>query len=308
MKTRVTIYILALFLLGCGKKEPTESFLGRSRQKVKKEVEVEAISTELQNAVRITTGDYYDCFPSWSPDGKKIAYASCRNGVQNIWVVEISISEGKPVPGSKLTNLTTGDFIDETPSWSPDGERIVFSSNRNGKPGLFIVELSGKKIIDLEQEGTHPQWSPQNSEIAFVDMNNIWIKELDGKKKRRYLTASGYNEFPCWTGDDKKIIFSSGGNLMSINKNGSMRVPLTSFGWNNQPEWCNGRKRIVFVSNRGKYYDLWEMKQDGAEPTQLTDGQGHESSPTCSPDDNWIAFHSNYSGSSDIWAIPAKSE
>ncbi len=306
MKSKILIYFFAIFLFGCGEEKPSELIPTRPSGEARKQVETKAVSRELQQAIRITTSDYYDCSPSWSPDGIRIAYAEYRKGAQNIWVVEITTGEDKLVPAGKPVQITTGIFVDETPSWSPDGERIVFSSNRNGKSGLFIVELSDNKIINLEQEGIYPRWSPQGDEIVFVDMNNIWTMELSNKKSRRYLTASGYNEFPCWSQDAEQIVFFSDGGLIMINKDGSMRTPLTSSGWNNQPDWCLEKERIVFVSNRGEYYDLWKIKPDGTGLAQLTDGPGQESSPTCSPDGKWAAFQADYEGSFDIWAIPAE--
>ncbi len=309
MKIRIAICILALLMFGCGGQRPPETTRspGRDGSRERGErPEAEGVLRELEHAIRITTSDYYDCCPSWSPDGESIAYASYREGAQNIWVVEIDTSEGKVEPVGEPIQVTTGKFIDENPSWSPDGESILFSSNRIGKPGLCIVKLPDNEVVILEQEGIHPRWSRQSDKIAFVDMNNIWTMELNNKKSGRWLTSSGYNEFPCWSGDGSRLIFSSSGNLLSINEDGSMLMPLTSSGWNNQPDWSDERDEIVLVSNRGKHYDLWKMKSDGTSTTQLTDGPGQESSPTWSPDGKWIAFQANYEGSFDIWAIPVE--
>ncbi len=306
MKTRIVVYLLVLFLSGCGKEETSQPGPLRQRKPVAT-TEREAVSPlETKQAIRITTGDYYDSSPSWSRDGKRIAYTSYRKSAQNIWVIEIEVSEDKVAPAKKPIQVTTGDFLDETPSWSDDGEKIIFSSNRSKKPGLFTVELSNSKITNLRQEGIHPRWSPHGDRIVFVDMNNIWTMELNDRRSKRYLTPSGYNEFPCWSGDSSKFVFSSGGNLISINADGSLRMPLSASGWNNQPEWCGENDEIVFVSNRGQHYDLFKMKPDGTDPIQLTDGPGQESSPTWSPDGKWVAFQANYEGSFDIWVIPVK--
>src|SRR6266851_4837885 len=63
-------------------------------------------------------------FPAWSPDGKKIAFASDRDGTMNIYVMDAD--------GSNAKNITNDPSYDADPAWSPDGKKIVFTSRRAG--------------------------------------------------------------------------------------------------------------------------------------------------------------------------------
>ncbi len=308
MKTRtIAASILVIFVLGCAKEKVDDFTPRRARKKTKKQaVETEVIlSKEAEQAIRITSGDYYDCYPSWSPDGKKIAYASYRQGAQNIWMINVSTKGGKLSHVGKPLRVTTGNFIDQYMCWSPDGETILFSSSRDGG-NIFTVKPSDKSIANITEEGIQPQWSPQGDKIAYVHMNNIWTMEMIGEKSKRYLTRSGYNEYPAWSGNGERLVFSSGCDLMVINEDGSMPTPLTSSGLNAQPDWHAEMQKIVFTSNRGGYYDLCRINPDGSDFVQLTDGPGHEHSPRWSPDGKWIAFQADYEGSFDIWVISAK--
>jgi|GEM_PF-2989184 len=310
MKVKIMVYVSALFLLGCGGEKPSgiisrpAGLTGRDAEKT----EAKVLSKETEQAARITSGDYYDSCPSWSPDGGKIAYASYREGMQNLWMVEVTAGEDGIVSSGEPVRITVGDFIDESPSWTPDGEKIVFSSNRNENPGLFVVNLSDKKVFDLQLEGISPKCASVNKRFTFVYMNNIWTARLSEKKFQRYVTDSGYNGFPCWAGDEGEIVFSSGGDLIMINRDGSERVPLTSTGWNSHPDWCSEKEELVFVSNDEGNYDLWKMKLDGSGLVQLTDGPGTEFLPAWSPDGKRIAFQADYKGSFDIWVIPVQGE
>lgn len=310
MKMRIVLCFSIFLVFGCAREEAKQPGAGVPTSRVELPAEEEAGQVlEAQKAIRITTADYYDCSPCWSPDGKKIAYCSYREGEQNIWVIGLSIGEdGKLSPSGEPQQVTTGDFVDQDLSWSPDGGSIVFSSNRKGEYGLFTVKLEDKSITDLGQKGIQPRWSPQGDRIAFVSMNNIWVKKVERKTPGRFLTVSRYNDYPCWSPDAKKLIFFSGGDLMVVGEGGGPRTPLTSSGWNSECDWSVERDEVVFVSNRGSNYDLWKAKPDDWDPVQLTDGPSREHSPRWSPDGKWVAFRSDYEGSFDIWVISVKKE
>jgi Tol biopolymer transport system component len=300
MKAKIVFCVLVLSLFGCAREEVYQPGPDYRHPGAKGPVEKKtAAFREVGQAIRITSGDYYDCSPCWSPDGKKIAYCSHREGGQNIWMIELTVTDdGKLIPDGEPSRITSGDFTDADLSWSPEGKSIMFSSNRSGKYSVWEVKLEDNSIVDLKQEGIHPRWSPDGGKFAFVNMNNIWTVELTGEKLKQYLTTSGYNEYPCWSPDARKLIFFSSGDLCD----GSGRK-LTSSGWNNQPDWSAEKDEVVFVSNRGEHYDLWKMKPDGSDEAQLTIGPLREYSPRWSPDGKWIAFQADYEGSFDIWVI-----
>ena len=79
--------------------------------------------------------------PAWSPDGKKIAFDSDRDGNWEIYVMNAD--------GSNPINLTNNNGVDWYSTWSPDGRKIAFSSNRDGNFQIFVMNADGSNPIRL---------------------------------------------------------------------------------------------------------------------------------------------------------------
>lgn len=72
------------------------------------------------------------------------------------------------VDGSGLRKLTSGSGLNGSPSWSPDGRQIVFSSNRDGMHKIYVMNADGSNQHAVADRGTQPSWSPDGSKILFV--------------------------------------------------------------------------------------------------------------------------------------------
>jgi WD40 repeat protein len=117
--------------------------------------EIFVMKADGTGVARVTDHDADDEFPSWSPDGRKLAFMSTRVGAFDIFVTDLVGAE--PV---NLTNHPNNDF---RPEWSPGGERIAFSSDRYGGPGDILVMASdGTDVIRLTQGGfaRDASWRP----------------------------------------------------------------------------------------------------------------------------------------------------
>jgi len=109
--------------------------------------------------------------PQISPDGKRIVYVrnsadiSTDRRVSNLWIINFDGSDHRP--------LTTGSYSDSSPRWSPDGTRLSFVSDRDGKPQLYIRWMgSGQiaKLTDLENSPTGISWSPDGKQLVFTSL------------------------------------------------------------------------------------------------------------------------------------------
>src|SRR5215475_3388137 len=122
--------------------------------------------------------DYMDFFrvqtasdPQISPDGKFIVYVrnsadvSTDRRYSNLWIVSFDGTNHRP--------LTTGTYSDSSPRWSPDGTRLAFVSDRDGKSQLYVRWMdSGQiaKLTDLENGPEGISWSPDGKQIAFTSL------------------------------------------------------------------------------------------------------------------------------------------
>jgi Tol biopolymer transport system component/DNA-binding winged helix-turn-helix (wHTH) protein len=146
--------------------------------------------------------------PSWSPDGRMVAFSSDRGGNLDIWIQ--SVDGGNPV---QVTNSPEHDW---QPDWSTDGRRLVFRSERGGG-GLYVVPILGGAEQQIASFGYHARWSPDGKQILFQRSNfvgrvlgakELYTVALDDRAPRKMLSAF-LNEFgsfrTAWHPDSKRI-------------------------------------------------------------------------------------------------------
>ncbi len=130
-------------------------------------------------AARRLTDDLTDgAQPDWSPDGKRLAFQSYRDGTFQVWTVGAD--------GKGLTQLTRGPFDCREPRFSPDGRRIAFSSDRTGAYAIHVLDLASGEIrlwAAAEGQACEPAWSPDGGRIAFaVERARVEIVDAQGHR------------------------------------------------------------------------------------------------------------------------------
>lgn len=110
---------------------------------------------------RLTNGNGIEREATWSPDGSQIAFASDRDGNDEIYL--LPVDEGAAAAGGEPVRLTNHPEDDRRPTWSPDGACLAFESRRDGEWGLYVMGADGsspKKLSDSAGWGSSPSWSP----------------------------------------------------------------------------------------------------------------------------------------------------
>ena len=214
-------------------------------------------------------------------------------------------------------------------SWSPDGGRIVFTSN----PGISVMNADGSKVMQLVARGESPAWSPDGKRIAFsVRPNeNLTAESLDAAKvdliKQVHIelmnadgsAASGLtdgavsDEWPTWSPDGARVAFTRNslqgtdvGNCAGIcivNADGSGALLHWADGVN--PAWAPDGMSIAYVGYGSSSSGIYVVGAPDASPTNLSQSlSGFFSYPAWSPDGKRIAFAFGPTGSSiDIYVV-----
>lgn len=150
-----------------------------------------------------------DYAPSWSPDGRRIAFVSLREGNQDIYLYSLD--------GQEVVNLTQTPGRDENhPIWSPDGEWIAYSALDAGQEKVFVisVETGVAQVINL---GRAPAWSPDGSSIAAavdaIDGTQIIVNPFTASGAAAIIPAPPRTTSVTWTGQTLPNALVNGGGL-----------------------------------------------------------------------------------------------
>jgi eukaryotic-like serine/threonine-protein kinase len=205
-------------------------------------------------------------FPSLSPDGRSVVYASQARGHWDIYVQRVG--------GRNPRNLTDDSPVDNSePALSPDGEKIAFRSERDGG-GIFVMGATGESVLRLTDAGHNPAWSPDGREIAYAteggsapesrwSVSQIWAVDVLSRERR-----------------------------------------LVSPGDAVQPNWSPHGQRIAFWRYKGGQRDLATVPARGGAATAVTNDVAMDWNPVWSPDGRYLYFSSNRGGSMNIWRVP----
>ena len=146
---------------------------------------------------------------AWAPDGHQLTFAAKKNDQRrDIYVMNVD--------GTGLRQLTQHPAEDHAPTWSPDGQKIVFFSGRRNRGGLFLIDVDGLNLEELTNGAEdYPSWSPDSSQIAcvvpFVDRSHVAVMNANGGKLK--VLVQGHS--PSWQSIFPNLSVAPKGKLVS---------------------------------------------------------------------------------------------
>jgi dipeptidyl aminopeptidase/acylaminoacyl peptidase len=256
--------------------------------------------------------------PTWSPDGKSIAFISNMSGRNNIWVV--SAEGGFP------TQLTVSDQRQTAPKWSPDGKWIAYESDYDGDEqwDIFLVSPRTGKVVNLTQTReiaeTTPTWSPDGRYLAYevkpktsaaveIDIYDMVMREV------KHLTTNTpqdkRNANPLWSSEGKYIVYTqeqakgTDSNIF-IADVATCRSTLLTPHEGEQLFAANDispdGRRVLVTSNAASGYENAGLVDVATQKvTWLTKDEWEIRGREFSPDGKHITFSANVDGNEDIY-------
>lgn len=184
---------------------------------------------------------------SWTPDGAKLAYVRTADGVSDIY---LGAGDGS---GAQPMSRRSTRIINTSPCFSPDGRQLAFTSDRSGRPHIWLRDLAAGTDIRVTLQGDYndsPSFSPKGDYLAYATRRGgqfrIGVIRLFDGEATVISRGPGSDEDPCFAPDGRHIVFSSS---------------------------RSGRREV------------YTMLLDGSAVRQVTDGAGEKYSPAWSPRD-----------------------
>jgi serine/threonine protein kinase/Tol biopolymer transport system component len=258
-------------------------------------------------------------FPSLAPDAQSLVFTVEKDGSSDVY--------WQRVGGGNAIDLT-GDFsgIDTQPAISPNGEQVVFRSEREGG-GLFTMGATGESVRRISDFGYNPSWSPDGREVVCATetvsspgergkVSELWRIDVATGERRRVPTGDAVQ--PSWSPHNRRIAYwgipigTSRRVIWTVSVNGvdgGAAVPVVDGALNWSPVWSPDGEYLYFASNRSGAMGLWRVPIDESsgrplgEPQAVTVPAPSSAMPSLSRDGRHIAF-ALWSPKSNLFRVP----
>ena len=227
----------------------------------------------------------------------RIAFIAERGKAKELYVMDLD--------GARARALTADQSLALSPSWSPEGSLLLFTSYRGGAGAqVFVIGSEGGRAYLVSGRpglNTCPSYSPDGRDIVCtlsVDGNpEIYLLDARGGTPRRLTNSRSIDTSPCWSPTGREIAFTSDRagtpQVYAMDREGGNVRRLTyDVEYTDSPAWSPRGDRIAFVARTGTGFDIYVCRADGSAPRLAVSGGSNEN-PRWSPDGRHLVFASN---------------
>ena len=224
--------------------------------------------------------------PSWSPDGKRIAFVDFYARKPIVKTLTLETGEVKVVANYKGSN--------SAPAWSPDSRRLALTLTKDGQSQIYVVNADGsglRRLMSSSGIDTEPHWSPDGSQIYFTSDRGgspqIYRVSSEGGNAQRVSFTGAYNVSPRISPDGKTLVFVSrneGRFQITMQDLASQQVQvLTDSQRDESPSFAPDGRTLLYATEVGGRGVLSVVSTDGRTRYRLNNRAGDVREPTWGP-------------------------